>query len=75
LYEETLGEDVVALIVDVDQSKGSVWFRIQKDYIGRVGQDHRGGFVVVTLEKSNIKYMCIKECRIGKVFKESLETS
>jgi len=67
LYEEELSSDVVALVVDMSRSAGSLRFCAASDgaYMDMVGQDNKG-LVIVCLE-AGVRYMCIGQCRVGKV--------
>lgn len=64
---EELSDDVVALVVDMDRSAGSLRFFAASDdeYIDMVGQNYEG-VVIVRLE-AGLKYVCFGECRVGKV--------
>jgi hypothetical protein len=64
--DQTIPDDnYVALIVDMDQSKGSVWFwePVSKTYLDMVGQDDKGMVIVCFDEK--VEAVCFGACRVG----------
>lgn len=67
LHNEVLADDIIALVVDVSRSKGSVRFYAVSDdsYIDMVGQEVQG-LVMVPLEVG-WRYVCFGECRVGKI--------
>ncbi|KAK7219756.1 hypothetical protein V2G26_007759 [Clonostachys chloroleuca] len=68
-------EGVVALIVDVDRSEGSVQFFTVSDdeYVDMVGQDGKGQVIVSWRE--GLQYVCFGACRVGKVRQLSSSTT
>ncbi|UPL04171.1 hypothetical protein LCI18_015105 [Fusarium solani-melongenae] len=58
-----------ALIVDMEQSTGSVWFsqRITNTCLDMVGQDNKG--MVIVCFGDDLQVVYFGECRVGKVLK------
>ncbi|OBS16831.1 hypothetical protein FPOA_11924 [Fusarium poae] len=73
--EQIPNDNYVALVVDVDQSSGSVWFseRLTKTYLDMVGQDNKG--MVIVCFDEEVEVVCFGACRVGKIFGVQNSTS